>query len=65
MSILRVNISKTKYCILYNGMLTDKSLPGVLKVNVSFSAFKNKVRNLYKKILVNIDAERHFDWILF
>ena len=47
MSILRVNRSKTKYCVLQNGMITWNSLPVVFKVNVSFSMFKSKVRNFY------------------
>ena len=47
-SILRGNRSKTKYCVLHNGMLTWNSLPAdVFKVNVYFSLFKSKVRNFY------------------
>ena len=42
MSILRVNRSKIKYCVLPNVM---NSLPDVFKVNLSFSMFKSKVRN--------------------
>ena len=48
MSILRVNRSETKYCVLHNGMITWNSLPNVIKVNLSFSMFKSKG---------NIDAE--------
>ena len=47
MSILRVNKSKTKHCVLHNGMITWNSLPDIFKVNVSFSIFKSKVRNFY------------------
>ena len=47
MSILRVNRSKTKLCVLHNGMITWNSLPDIFKVNVSFSMFKRKVRNFY------------------
>ena len=36
MSILRVNRSKTKHCVLHNGMITWNSLPDMFKVNVSF-----------------------------
>ena len=46
MSILRVNKSKTKHCVLHNG-ITWNSLPDIFKVNVSFSMFKSKVRNFY------------------
>ena len=42
-----VNRSKTKYNVLHYGTITWNSLPDVLKVNVSFSVFKNKVRNFY------------------
>ena len=42
-----VNRSNTKYCVLHNGMITWIYLPDVLKTNVSFSMFKNKVRNFY------------------
>ena len=49
MSILRVNRSKTKHCVLHNGMITWNFLPDIFKVNVSFSIFKSKVRNLYLK----------------
>ena len=41
------------------------SPPDVLKVNVSFQMFKSKVRNLYRKIFGNIDAEHHDDYIFF
>ena len=47
MSILRVNRSKTKYCVFHSGMITWNSLPDIFKVNVSFSIFKSKVRNFY------------------
>ena len=47
MSILRVNRSKTKHCVLHNGMITWNSSPDIFKVNVSFSMFKSKVRNFY------------------
>ena len=44
-SILRVNRSNTKHCVLHNGMITWNSLPDIFKVNVSFSMLKSKVRN--------------------
>ena len=47
MSILRVNRSKTKHCVLHNCMITWNSLPDICKVNVSFSMFKSNVRNFY------------------
>ena len=47
MSILRVNRSKTKHCVLHNGMITWNSLTHIFKVNVSSSMFKINVRNLY------------------
>ena len=47
MSILRVNRSKTKHCVLHNGMITWDFLPDIFKVNLSFSMFKSKVRNFY------------------
>ena len=49
MSILRVNRSKTKHCVLHNGMITWNSLPDIFKVKVSFSMFKSKVRDFYLK----------------
>ena len=54
MSILRLNRSETKYCILHNGRITWNSLPDVFKVNVSFSMFKSNGRNYYleKEILM-------------
>ena len=56
MSILRVNRSKTKYCVIKNGMITWNSLPDTFKVNISFSMFKSMVRNFflenYQKILM-------------
>ena len=61
MKIPGVNRSKPKYCVLHNGK-TWNSVPDVSNVNVSFSMFKSKVRNLYlEKIFENIDAERHYD----
>ena len=49
MSILSVNKSKTKHCVLHNRMRTWNSLPDIFKINVSFSVFKNKVRNVYQE----------------
>ena len=45
MSILRVNRSKTKHCVLHNGMITWNYVPDIFKVNVSFSMFKSRVQN--------------------
>ena len=47
MSILRMNRSKTKHCVLHNGMITWNFSPDIFKVNVSFSMFKRKVGNFY------------------
>ena len=47
MSIVRVNGSKTKYCVLHNGMITWNSIPDVFKVNVSFLMFESYIRNFY------------------
>ena len=47
MSILLLNRSKTKYCVLHNGMIAQNYLPDIFKANVSFSMFKSKVRNFY------------------
>ena len=47
MSILRVNRSKTKHCVLHNCIITWNYLPDLFKGNVSFSMFKSKVRNFY------------------
>ena len=47
MSNLRLNRTKTKHCVLHDGMITWNSLPDVFKVNVSFLMFRSKVRNFY------------------
>ena len=48
MSILSVNKSKTKHCVLNDGVITwNSSLPDIFKVIVSFSLFKSKVQNFY------------------
>ena len=52
--------SKTKYCVLHNGMI-----PGILKVNVSFSASEQGTKFLSVNILVNIDSRCYFDYISF
>ena len=39
-SILHANRSKSKYCVLHNGVITWNSLPDVFKVNLSFSMFE-------------------------
>ena len=56
MSILRVNRSKTKHCVLHNGMIRWNSLPDIFKVNVSFSMLKSKVQHFnlekYLRILI-------------
>ena len=74
MSILCVNRSKTKHCVLHNGMITWNSLPDIFKVSVSFSMFKSKVqifylekniKNIYFFLSGNIDAGLHYDCIVF
>ena len=56
MSIVRVNRSKTKYCILRNGIKMWNSLLDALKVNVSFLMFNSKcTKFLSRKIIENID----------
>ena len=53
MSILRVNRTKTKHCVLHNGMITWNSLPDIFKVNLSFSMFNSKEQKfLSGKILM-------------
>ena len=47
MSILRLNRSKTKHCVLHNSMIMWNSLPDIIKVNVSFSMLNSKVQNFY------------------
>ena len=47
MSILRMNRSKTKHCVLHICMITWNSLPDIFQDNVSFSMFKSKVQNFY------------------
>ena len=59
MSILRVNRSKTKYCVLHNGMVTWNSLPDIFKV--IFDVQEQGTKFLSRKILENID----FDCIFF
>ena len=58
MTILRVNRSKTKHCVLHNVMITWNSLPDVFKVNASFSMLKSMQGTKFasRKILENIDA---------
>ena len=66
MSILRVNRSKTKYCVLHKGMITWNSLPDTFKVNVFiFNVQDHRTEFLSRKILENTDAGRHFDCIFF
>ena len=64
LSILRVNRSKTKHCVLHNVVITWNSLPDIFKVNVSFF---NNIFNviLSGKILENIDPGRQYDCIFF
>ena len=47
MSILRVNRSKIKHCVLHNGMIAWNSLPDVLKINVYFSMFQINAMDFY------------------
>ena len=49
MSILHVNRSKPKHCVLHDGMITWNSLPDIFNVNVPFLMFKSKVRNFYQE----------------
>ena len=65
MSILCMNRSETKYCVLHNGMITWNYAPDVFEVSLSFSIFKIKVRNFYLEKLENIVAECHYDYIFF
>ena len=44
MSILRVNRSKTKHCVLHNGMITWNSLPDIFNVQEQGTKF------LYRKL---------------
>ena len=67
MSILHANLSKTKYCVFQNGMITLNSLPNVFKVTLSliFDVQEQGTKFLSKKILRNIHAESHYDYLFF
>ena len=66
MNILRVNRSKTKHCVLHNGMITWNSLPDIFKVNVSgFNVQEQGTKFLSGKILENTDAGRHYFFFFF
>ena len=60
MSILRVNRSKRKHCVLHNGMITWNSLPDIFKVDVSFSMFKSKLSMLSMFFDKNMMDKIHF-----
>ena len=62
MSILRVNRSKTKHCVLHNVMITWNSLPDVFKIKVSFSMFMSKVRNFYLEKYQEIYKNIRMPW---
>ena len=47
MSILRLNRSKPKHCVLHNVMITWNYLPVIFKVNMSFSMLKSKVYEIF------------------
>ena len=64
MSILRVNRSKRKHCVLHNGMITWNSLPDIFKVNVSFSMFKSKLSMLSMFFDKNMMYKIHFATII-
>ena len=67
MSILRVNRSKTKHCVLlHNGTITWNSLPDILLCQrILFNVQEHGTKFLSGKILENIDAGRHYDCIFF
>ena len=43
-SILRVNRSKTKHCVLHNGMIMWNSLPDIFKVNIPFQCSRARYK---------------------
>ena len=59
MSILRVNRSTTKYCVLYNGMIRWNYLPDVCQ-RILFDVQEQGTKFLSSKILGKIDAGRHY-----
>ena len=66
MSILHVNRSKTKYCVLHNGMIIHRILYLMyLKSTRLFNVPEQATKFLSRKILENIDAGRHYDWFFF
>ena len=66
MNILSVNRSKTKHCVLHNGMITWISLPDIFKVNISgFNVQEQGTQFLSGKILENTDAGRHYFFSFF
>ena len=65
MSILHENRSKTKHCVLYNGMITWNSLPDIFKVNILFNVQEQGTKFSSGKIVENIDAGGHYDSIFF
>ena len=63
MSILRVNRSKTKHCVLHNGMITWNSVY-LIQLKSTYPLQCSRAR--YEiSIWKNIDAGRHYDCIFF
>ena len=65
-SILRVNRSKTKHCVLHNGMIIWNSLPDIFKSQrFLLNVQEQGTKFVSGKILKNIDAVSHYDCIFF
>ena len=64
-SILRLNRSKTKHCVLHNGIIMWNSLPDIFKFKILFNVQEQGMKFLSGSELENIDAGRHYDCIFF
>ena len=53
LSILRVNRSKTKHCVLHNGMITWNSLPVIFKVTCPFQRSRARYEIFFWKNIRN------------
>ena len=67
MSIFLVNRTKTKHYVLHlhNGMISWNSLLDIYNIksqHILFDVQKQSTEFLSRKILVNIEAEHHFDF---
>ena len=68
MSISRVNGTKTKYCVLHNGIIMELFTWCTKSQRIIYGVHEKKCiffSSTYTKILSNIHVERHFDCIVF